>query len=262
MLRNGVKDFDREGYNVEGSRMLKASDVMTRDVIAATEDMPIEIATRLMLDHHFSGLPVVDSNGELVGIVTEGDLLRRVELGTGRRRSGLYGLFAPASVARDYVLANGRRAGEIMTREVISVGPGTPLQEIVEIMEAQRIKRIPVVERGHLAGIVSRADILKALLGRLRGTADVDLPDEEIRTHVVAEIRKQPWSTRNAGVMVKDGIVHLHGIVYDYREHIAMRVAAANAPGVKGIRDELQCIEPVSGVPIETGEEVANLPPA
>ncbi len=242
--------------------ILKASDIMTREVISATADMSVESVAHLMLQHHLSGLPVLDAAGKLVGIITEGDLLRRVELGTGRKRSKLYGLFAPASVAQDYVLANGRRAGEIMTRDILAVAPATPVDEIVDIMEQRHIKRIPVVEQGQIAGIVSRADLLKVLLTKMRDVPRQDLPDDEIASHVLAEIRKQPWSTRNAGVTVDNGIVHLHGIIYDHREHIAMRVAAANAPGAKGICDELQCIEPVSGVPIETAEEIANFPPA
>ena len=129
-------------------------------------------------------------------------------------------------------------------------------------MEDRRIKRIPVVENGRLVGIVSRADLLKALIALTRDRPEENVPDDQICASVLAEIRKQPWSTRNAGATVEDGIVYLYGVVYDHREHIAMRVAAANVPGVKGIRDELQCIEPLSGVPIDTAEEIAKLPPA
>jgi len=239
-----------------------ASDVMTRNVIAAREDMSITAAAGLMLENHISGLPVLDSHGRLAGIVTEGDLLRRVELGTARKRSRWADLFTPASAAQDYVLVHGRRVGEIMTRNVLAVAVDTPLAEIVAIMEDHRIKRIPIVENGRLVGIVSRADLLKALIALTRDRPEENLPDDQIRASVLAEIRKQPWSTRNADVTVENGIVYLNGVVYDHREHIAMRVAAANASGVKGIRDELQCIEPISGVPIETAEEIANLPPA
>lgn len=244
------------------SAKLSASDVMTAPVVTVFENTPIEELASLMLQHGLSGLPVVDPDGALVGIVTEGDLLRRAELGTGRKRSRLYGLVAPASVARDYVRANGRTAGELMTRYVVTAGPGTPLCDVVDLMEQCGIKRIPVASHGRLCGIVSRADVIRAFLRCIRQRPAVELPDSEIRAQLVAEIGRQPWSTRNADVTVKDGIVHLHGVVYDHREHMAMRIAAANAPGAKGIRDELTCIEPLSGVPVETPEEIANLAPA
>src|ERR1700680_2785853 len=144
---------------------MKARDVMTPRVISIETDAPIMQAVRLMLQTRISGLPVVGPKGELVGIVTEGDFLRRGEIGTQRRRTRwLEFLIGPGRLADEYVHASGRKVDEVMTREPFTITEDTPLDEVVQLMERHRIKRLPVVREGQLVGIVSRANIMHALV--------------------------------------------------------------------------------------------------
>jgi CBS domain-containing protein len=144
--------------------MLKASEVMTGNVITASPGMPIREAVQMMVSNHFSGLPVVDEEGRICGVLTEGDLLRRAELGTERKTSRLMALLMPGRAAEQYVHDRARTVGDVMSRGPVCAGANTTIDEIVDLMDARQIKRIPVVGRGKLIGIVSRSDILRALL--------------------------------------------------------------------------------------------------
>ena len=147
---------------------MNAADVMTRNTLSVGPDASVLEAIRLMVDNHVSGLPVIDERGQLVGILTEGDLLRRGETGTERHRPRwLEILMGPGRLASEYVRTHGRKVDEIMTREPVSVTPKTLLDEIVELMERHRIKRVPVIEGERLVGIVSRADFLHAIARRI-----------------------------------------------------------------------------------------------
>jgi CBS domain-containing protein len=147
---------------------VNAADVMTRNTLSVGPDASVLEAIRLMVDNHVSGLPVIDERGQLVGILTEGDLLRRGETGTERHRPRwLEILMGPGRLASEYVRTHGRKVDEIMTREPVSVTPKTLLDEIVELMERHRIKRVPVIEGERLVGIVSRADFLHAIARRI-----------------------------------------------------------------------------------------------
>lgn len=232
---------------------MKASDIMTRGAITVTADSTIEAAARLMLSHRISGLPVVDSAGAVIGIVTEGDLLRRIEIGTEARRGRWLELVLGAGrLAGDYVRSHARKVDEVMTREVASIGPETPLAEAVALMEKRRVKRVPVVDRGQLVGILSRANLLSALLELLAAPMPSAGSDREIRERVLAEIDKQRWAPRaSVDVAVADGIVELRGAVTDERERVALRVAAENVPGVKGIRDHMVWVDLISGTVLD-----------
>ena len=143
---------------------MNASDVMTHNVVSAEQNAPIGDAIRLMLDHRISGLPVVDGSGKVAGMLTEGDLLRRAETRTERQRPRwLEFLLGPSRLADEYVQTHGRKVGEIMTEDVVSVTEDTPLAEIVQLMERHRIKRLPVLRGDVLVGIVSRADLVRAV---------------------------------------------------------------------------------------------------
>lgn len=232
---------------------MKAADVMTRGALTATPESPVEEAARLMLSHRISGLPVVDAGGAIVGILTEGDLLRRVETGTDRRHSRwLELLLGPGRLARDYVHTHAGKVGDIMTRAVVSITPATPLDEVARLMERHRVKRLPVIERGRLVGIVSRANLLGALLDVLGKARPAAGSDREIRKRVLAEIDKQGWAPRaSIDVAVADAVVELRGAITDEREREALRVAAENVPGVKAVRDRLVWVEPISGMVID-----------
>jgi CBS domain-containing protein len=143
---------------------MNAADVMTRRVISVPPDASIEDAVKLMLDRGISGLMVVDASGHLAGVVTEGDLLRRSELGTGRQRSWwLRLLVSPGRQAEDFTRAHGRKVSDVMTTEVVSVDADASLTDIVELMEKHRIKRVPVTQHDKVVGVCSRADLLRAL---------------------------------------------------------------------------------------------------
>ena len=223
-----------------------ASDVMTRAVVSVPPNASIIEALRLMLEQRISGLPVVDEVGRLAGILTEGDLLRRSEIGTERQRpSWLEFLRGASAQADDYVHSHGRVVEELMTSDVVTAGETTPLADIVQLMEQKHVKRIPIVTDDRLVGIVSRADLLRALASELTARAAPASDDATIRRDLEAELSSQPWCRGNrVSTIVAGGEVYLEGIVFDERDREAIRVAAQNVPGVKAVRDHIQYVDP------------------
>ena len=244
---------------------MKASDVMSRNILSVGRDATIAEAIRLMLDNQISGLPVIDA-GRLVGILTEGDLLRRSETGTERHRPRwLEILMGPGRLAGEYVRTHGRKVEEIMTRDVVSVTPDTPLDEIVALMERRRVKRVPVLEGDAPVGIVSRADLLRALARTLDEEPVAVVGDDEIRERILAELAKVSWVPRDGlTITVGDGAVGLDGVILDEKEREALRVAVENVPGVRAVEDRLVWVEPVSGTIIDAPQTArpATKPPA
>lgn len=237
---------------------MRAVDVMTVDPVSISPDDSIVEAIRLMLQRKFSGLPVVDSTGALVGIVTEGDLLRRTETGTQRKRPRwIEFLIGSGRLANEYVQASGRRVHDVMTYDVHTVNEDASLDDIVQQMERYQIKRLPVVRGGKLVGIVTRANLLRALasvVGETKPVAGAD--DASIRGQIYAELQKQPWAPVNMlDIVVRDGIAHLWGVVLDERQREAIRVVAENTAGVKGIEDHLVWVEPMSGMAVPAADE-------
>lgn len=229
---------------------MKVADIMTRRLITVRPETSVADAVHLMLQDEISGLPVVDRNGRLVGIVTEGDFQRRVELGTERnRRPWLAMLIDPNRLAEDYVHSHARKVGEAMTCEVVTIGPDATLDEVVATMERHRVKRLPVTQDGRLVGIVSRADLLRALGAISDGdwvsTRSVS-SDTALRQRILAEIEKQPWApATTVSVVVWDGSAHLWGTATDDKQRQALTVLAENVPGVEEVRDHLVVIEPI-----------------
>lgn len=232
---------------------MKTAEVMTRGALTITTESTFEDAARLMLSHRISGLPVVDESGALVGMLTEGDLLRRAEIGTERRHSRWVELLlGPGRLARHYVQTHAGKVGAIMTRDVVSITPDTPLDAAVALMEKYRVKRLPVLENGRVIGILSRANLLAALVEAAGKTEEAATSDREIRRRLLAEIEKQSWAPRTTlEITVRRGVVELSGIVTDEREREALRVAAERLPGVTGVRDRLVWVEPISGMVVE-----------
>jgi CBS domain-containing protein len=229
------------------------AEIMTRDPVTVAPGASIADAAQLMLDRHISGLPVKAGDGALVGVVTEGDLLRRAETGTARRRPRwLEFLVGPGRLAGDYVDTHGRKVGEVMTAQVVSVAPNAPLDSVVTLMEQRHIKRVPVVAKGRLVGIVSRADLVRALLDSLKqsgAASSKPVDDSEIRSTLSGIIDREPWGPRfSVEVAVENGTVELFGTVSDERERLAVKVAAENIAGVKTVRDHLVWVEPNSGL--------------
>jgi CBS domain-containing protein len=232
---------------------MNAADIMTQPVISVAAEATISQAAELMLKHGISGLPVTNLKGMVVGIVTEGDLLRRAELGTERQRSHwLEWIIGPGRMANDYVDAHARKVGEIMSPDVITVAPTETLPEVVRLMEKRQVKRLPVLDGGRLVGIVSRANLVRALMATLTASAGKvrqgTASDTEIRDSILAEIAKQPWGPRySVDVKVTNGVVELCGSITDERERAALQVVAENTKGVKKVHDGLVWVDPVSG---------------
>jgi CBS domain-containing protein len=220
---------------------MHAADLMTTNVVTVAEDATAQEAAALMLRHRVSALPVVGSSGKLVGIVSEGDLMRRAELGTERERSWwLEFLTSDKILASDYVKAHGRKVSEVMTRKLITVTHDTPINEIALLLEKHAIKRVPVLDQGRLVGIVARANLLQALAG-----LKLDAPvlqagkDTAIREEILERLRGSPWRPWLLNVTVKDGVAHLWGITNGAEEKAAAGVAAENAPGVLAVKNHI-----------------------
>lgn len=221
---------------------MHAGDVMTREVVTIGPDTPVPLVVKLLLSHGISGAPVVDDTGALIGLVSEGDLLRRVELGTEKRRGSWRSFFTgTATLAEEYVRSHGTVARDIMTRDVIAVARITPLADIADLMEHKRIKRVPVVENGKLVGIVTRSNLLRAFASQLPdSTPAVAAADPAIREQLLAELGRQSWSRRAENtIVVSDGIVHLWGLVATPEELRALELAAQGVAGVKGVRNHM-----------------------
>jgi len=220
---------------------MRASDVMVRAVVTVSPDTTVEALARLMINLRIGGVPVLEKDGVLVGIVSEGDLLRRVEIETERHRPRWSEQFSSNSQrATEYIKSHARRVRDIMTREVFTVDAAATLGEIADLLEARKIKRVPVVHDGKVVGIVSRADLLKVLASGGIGTPDEEA-DRTIRLQLLAELRDQNWTdTTEDRVVVAKGIVHLWGLVRSEEERRALRIAAENTPGVSGIEDHTE----------------------
>ena len=236
---------------------MKAKDVMTSPVISIEPETPVLEAVRIMLQRRISGLPVIDKDGRLAGMVTEGDFLRRAETGTERRRPRwLEYLVGPGRLADEYTHSHGRKVSEIMTADPLTVTEETSLEEVVKLMEKRQIKRLPVVRGEEVVGIVSRANLVHALAGMAREVKPVAAGDQGIRDRLLAELAKQPWApVALIDVIVKDGIVDLWGTITDERERQAIIVAAENVPGVKRVNDHLAWVDALSGMVLYQSNE-------
>lgn len=230
---------------------LTAGDIMTRTVATVTADGTLPAAIRLMLERKVSGLPVVDRAGRIVGILTEGDLLRRVELDTSERHASWLDFFrSPSRPANDYVATHSRVVGDIMTTTVLTVDEAAPLSEVVSVMQGKHVKRVPVLASGSLVGMVSRADLLNALADCFADAGDQPAPsDATIREGVLAEFSRQPWTSGGGiKVSVQAGEVDLEGVIFEEAQRSAIRVAAQNVRGVTMVHDHLVWVEPSSGL--------------
>jgi CBS-domain-containing membrane protein len=232
---------------------MKVSDVMTPSVLSVPPDASVAMAVQLMLQKRISGVPVIDDRGRLAGIVTEGDFLRRTETDTGRRRPRWIEFFmGPGRLSDEYVRLSGRKVSDVMTHDVQTVPPDAPLEQAVRVMERHNIKRVLVVDKGKVVGIVTRANLLHAMASFAHEIAPLSVEDAAIRDRLLAELKVQPWApAAQIDVAVRDGVVQLSGIITDERQRQALRVAAENTPGVKKVEDNVIWLEPVSGIFLE-----------
>jgi CBS domain-containing protein len=230
---------------------MRAMDVMTRDVIMVGPRTSVSEIAALFVRRRISGVPIVDGEGKLVGLVSEGDLVRRIETGTDARRSWWLDLLTESSEqAATYAKTRGKRAEDVMTKDVVTATETTSLRDIASLMERNRIKRVPIMRDGKIVGIVSRANLIQGLASHGDLEKSVSHDDEAIREAVQRELDAQSWtSTVTKNIVVTDGIVHIWGFVRSEEERRAIKVAAENTPGVKGVRDHLN-IETIITAPI------------
>jgi CBS domain-containing protein len=221
---------------------MRAQDVMTSCVVSISPDATVYDAAELLLGMHFSALPVVDSRQKVVGIVSEADLMRRAEIGTAPRHSWLSRIFSnDALSAAEYVKFNSRRVADVMTKTVVTVPHDATLGEVAEILAKHKVKRVPVLEGDVLVGVVSRSDLLRALMSREEDTPALKTTDDALRREVIAAVDKQPWSSAwPTNIVVNAGVVHLWGLVSSDSVSNAYRVAAENVPGVKKVKNHLK----------------------
>lgn len=228
---------------------MKAQDVMTPTVITVPPDMPVKEVAALMTDRHISGVPVVTPNGEMVGIVSQSDLLHRRELGTELKRKWWLKVFSdPDRMAREYTKSHGLKAQDIMSRHVTSVNEDADLSDVASILDRNKLKRVPVLRDGRIVGIVARSDLVKALSRTPAETGAKALGDGELHKHLSDKIREQPWlETSYFNVVVTDGAVALWGYVGSQDQRRALRVLVEETAGVKSLEDRLVVGFPTMG---------------
>ena len=228
---------------------MRAHQIMTKPVTTIEPDATIVEAANVMLRQHISGLPVVDAAGTLVGIVSQGDFLRRSEIGTGRRRGRwLKFLLGSGRSAIEFVHEHGRKISEIMSPSPVTVTEDTLLEDIADLMEKRNIKRLPVVRGDKLVGIVTRTNLLRAVADLARDVPDPTADDDHIRERIIRAMEKADWRPIGLTVIVRDGIVHLSGSLLDERARQAAIVAAENIEGVRKVHDHLCWVDSMTGL--------------
>jgi CBS domain-containing protein len=220
---------------------MKVSEIMTRRVISIAPEATLISAIRLMLKHHISGLPVIDHDHKLVGIVSESDFLHRADTGTDPRRSWLYAIFEPTGAAEGYVRSHGMKIRDIMTKQVVTANEQTPLEEVVHLLEVQNVKRLPVLHEHKVVGIVTRTNLMHAFVSMHRGMQKSSEIDASLREHLLREVDRQSWAVgAHVDVMVRNGLADLWGTISDLEQRNSLRELVENTPGVKIVVDHLR----------------------
>jgi len=229
---------------METENAMKAKDLMTTELVTVGPDAAVSDAARAMVENRVSALPVIDDRGRLVGIVSEGDLMRRVEMGTDKRRPWWLAIVTgDETLAREFAKAHGRRVRDVMTADVITATEDWPVDRIARALEERHVKRLIIVREGKPVGVVSRADLLRALATRPQPAATVPTgEDRALRATVTAALARRDWGGGPAApitVFVDDGVVHLWGLVDSEAVRDALRIAAEEVPGVKRVEIHL-----------------------
>ena len=218
-----------------------ARDLMTTQLVTVPPDMPLPAVARLMAERGISGVPVVGPDGALLGMLTEGDMIRRLASAADRPTSWFAGLFAaPGTQAARFAKTHGRRARDAMTTALHSAAEDTPVEQIAALFERTGIRRVPILRDGKLAGLVSRADLLRALLDAEAATTTTGRGDADIRHDIVQSMKQQPWAdTFFVFPEVKDGAVTFYGFCRSDAVEQALRVLAEGVPGVTSVSFDL-----------------------
>jgi CBS domain-containing protein len=236
---------------------MRAHQIMTKDVITVTPHTTIETAAKIMLRAHISGLPVLDDTGNLVGIVSHSDFLRRSEIGTGHKRPKWLQFFVgQGKAASEFIHERGRKVEDVMTVEPVTVNEDTPLEELVGLMEKKGIKRLPVMSSDVLKGIVTRSNLLQAVASMAHEIPDPTADDDHIRDRILRTVNATNWRPVGFEVTVRKGVVHLHGIITGDKVRQAAIVAAENTAGVKKVHDHLCWVDTYSGFYVEPSEDM------
>lgn len=217
---------------------MKASEVMEPEVLSVGPETKVSDVAKALLSRRISAVPVVD-NGKLVGIVSEGDLIRRVETDTERHRSWWVELLISSEkLATEYVKSHARYAGEVMTRKVVTAEENTSLSDVAKLFENHNIKRVPVVRGSKVVGIVSRADLLRVLADLHEKSEPEPSDDVAIRDEILKRLKAEHWfSSAQVEVGVHGGIVKVDGVAMTSEQQTAIRVVAENVPGVRAVND-------------------------
>lgn len=231
---------------------MRAAQVMSKGILTISADATVFDAAELLVSADVSAMPVVDRTGRIVGIVSEADLMRRAEIGTEPRKSWLQRIFADdATKAAEYVTFHARRVADVMTKPVVTVQEDSPLSEVVDLMAKHKVKRVPVLRGDVAVGVVSRSNLLQALLSHEPELTAAHASDGEIRRAVEAAVTQQPWSSPwPTNIVVSAGVVHLWGMVPSEAASNAYRVAAENVPGVKKVKNHLRRVPAAVGMGI------------
>ena len=236
---------------------MRAHQIMTHRIISVTPETPIADAANIMLANHISGLPVLNASGELVGIVSEGDFLRRSEIGTQRKRPRWLQFFTSTGrLADDFVAERGRRVEDVMTREPVTVHEEARLEDLVALMEKRGVKRLPVMRNEKLIGIVTRSNLLQAVAGLAKEVPDPTADDDHIQARLLRAFDAADWRPIGLQVAVRNGVVHLYGLIADDRARRAAVVAAENTEGVKEVHDHICLVDTWSGYYGESPEDI------
>ncbi|MGJ4939946.1 CBS domain-containing protein [Bradyrhizobium sp. HKCCYLS1011] len=224
---------------------MRAHQIMSRSVITVTPGTPIVEAAKVMLRNHIGALPVVDTGGKLVGIVTDGDFIRRAEIGTARKRGRWLGLLVGRGrINADFIRSHGRAVCEIMTPDPVTVSENATLPEIVGLMERKHVKRLPVVSGNRLVGIVSYRDFVQAITDLATELPGPTPSDDILRGRILDALDRAACSIRRVNVVVRDSIASLNGAVRDAKERQAAVVAAKSVAGIKDVRDYMWVYPP------------------
>ena len=222
---------------------MRAHEIMSRHVITIGSDALVHDAIKTMLSHHVKGLPVLDAAGKLVGIISEGDFVRRAELGTEKRRSRWLSLLAGSEqIAIDFTHQHGRKVSQIMSTSPITIGEDTPLEQIVRLMESRNVHRFPVMRGDEIVGMVTRSDFLTAIANLSLDAVGYSDSDDLIRRSAVAALSNASWRPCGLNVIVHDGVVTVRGMIKSDNARKAALVAVENIRGVKRVEDQLSSI--------------------
>lgn len=220
---------------------MHAHEIMTRNVVTVGPTTPIRDVAQLMTTHRISGIPVVSADGTVVGIITESDLLRRSEIGTEAKRKWWMTFFSdPDSMAREYTKSHGLKAQDVMTRQVVSVAEDAELKEIADTLEGRKIKRLPVMRDGKLVGIISRADLVRALSKAPATVSAAPVADDALQRKLLEKMRAQDWLDGTyLNLSVRDGVAELRGFIGTSEQRRALRVLIEETNGIRQLDDQL-----------------------